>query len=408
MNAVEPFTAERAGVKGRPIRLLVTAVGYPSDQLVAGTFHQDQFRLIAEAGFDVTVVVPTPWVPRPLSGIHRWRKYVAAPERQTDGPITILRPRYLTVPRENAWFVPDLSQYLAVRRLDLPRPDLVHGFHVLPLGAVAARLARRWRVPYLTTAMGDDVNVYPHLRRRNLRLLKDVVSEAAVTFATGETLARATERLTGCRAENLPIGVSATRFRNLPSREAARARLNLPHDRIIVLYVGRMVPGKGIDELAAALDDLRDLSMLCVAIGEGPCRSTLEAKSNALCLGARSPSEVDLAMAAADVFVLPSHSEGLPTVLVEAALANLAIVTTDAPGCIDLAADGRALVVPVGDAPALARALRQAAADPDVGRKRACAMRAHVEAFCTLEINTARLIEHYRRVLENAAGWAGP
>ncbi|HVX91633.1 MAG TPA: glycosyltransferase, partial [Xanthobacteraceae bacterium] len=186
----------------RPIRLLVTAVGYPSEHHVAGTFHQEQFQLIAAAGFDLTVVVPTPWVPWPLAGHSRWRKYVAVPPRQTDGSVTILRPRYVTVPRENAWFAPDLSQYLSVRALGLPRPDLVHGFHVLPLGALAARLARHWGVPYLTTAMGDDVNVYPRLSGRNRRLLRSVVRGAAQAFATGATLTRETERLTDCAVEN--------------------------------------------------------------------------------------------------------------------------------------------------------------------------------------------------------------
>jgi teichuronic acid biosynthesis glycosyltransferase TuaC len=383
----------------RPIRLLVTAVGYPSEEHVAGTFHQEQFQLIAAAGFELTVVVPTPWVPRPLAGHSRWRKYVAVPQRQADGSVRILRPRYLTVPRENAWFAPDLSQYLAVRALGLPRPDLVHGFHVLPLGALAARLARHWGVPYLTTAMGDDVNVYPRLSARNRRLLRSVVRGAAQAFATGATLTHEAERLTDCAVENLPIGVSARRFRDLPSQCEARAQLGLPPERTIVLYVGRMVPGKGIGELGEALDGLDEGSTVCVAVGDGPLRGELERRPNAICLGARSPGDVAVAMAAADMLVLPSHSEGLPTVLMEAALADLPVVTTDAPGCIDLAAGGRALVVPVGDAPALRRAIEAAAADPAAGRKRAGAMRAYVEACCTLEANTARLVAHYRRIV---------
>ena len=380
------------------IRLLVLAVGYPSERHVAGTFHQEQFRLLAAAGFHVTVVVPTPWVPWPLGANPRWRRYVDVPPSQRDGDIDILRPRYVTVPRENAWFAPDLSQYLAVRALHLPRPDIVHGFHVLPLGAVASWLAQHWQVPYLTTAMGDDVNVYPHLMSRNLRLLKRVVRGAAATFATGATLARETERLTGCEVENLPIGVSERRFRHRLARGEARARLGLPSERTIALYVGRMVPGKGLEELAQALEGLRDSSILCVAIGAGPSRRALDHLPNAIYLGPRSPDEVAAAMAAADMLVLPSHSEGLPTVVMEAALADLPVVTTNARGCIDLAADGRALVVPVGDATALRRALEFVAADPQAARQRARAMRAYVETCCTLETNTARLIDRYRSI----------
>ncbi len=382
--------------EGRGLRLLFLAVGYPTKTYPAGVFHYEQVQRIAAAGIDVTVVVPTPWVPPLLRRHERWRRYVDVAPRQIDGAVTVLRPRYLTFPRENHWFAPDLSQYLAVRALRLPRFDVVHGFHILPLGAVARLLARGWGVPYLTTALGDDVNVYPHLNARNMRVLKTVVREAAAAFANGETLARATTRLTGRPVEDLPLGVSGARFRDLPDRAAARARLGWSQDRAIALYVGRLVPGKGIEELAAALDMSQSAPLLCIAVGSGPLRSLLESRANARCVGALPPGDVPLAMAAADLLVLPSHSEGLPTVLMEAALADLPIVTTDAPGCIDLAANGRALMVPVGDAPALAAAMADVIADSSAARARAQAMRVHVEAHCSLEKNTDRLIGCYR------------
>jgi teichuronic acid biosynthesis glycosyltransferase TuaC len=398
MTVTRP-AAEKSRGANASIRLLVTAVGYPSDRIPAGAFHQEQLQLVAAAGVDVTVVVPTPWVPPGLRHVGRWRKYVDVPARQRDGDILILRPRYFTIPRENAWFAPDVSQYVAVRALHLPPPDLIHGFHILPLGVVAARLGRDWGVPFLTTALGDDVNVYPHLQSRNMRLLRKTVAEAAITFANGTTLTKEAERLTGHSVENLPIGVSLRRFDRLPSRNEARCSLGLPQDRIIALYVGRMVAAKGIGELATALDGLRDTSIVAVAVGDGPLREEFGHRENAICLGPRSAADVALAMAAADVFVLPSHSEGLPTVLLEAALANLPIITTDAPGCIELADDGRGIIVPVGNAAALAGALRSVTADPDGTRRRAAAMRSFVEMNHTLEQNTTRLVAHYRAIL---------
>ena len=107
-------------------------------------------------------------------------------------------------------------------------------------------------------------------------------------------------------------------------------------------------------------------------------------------------------MAAADFLVLPSHSEGLPTVLMEAGFARLPVITTDAPGCIDLGAEGRALIVPVGDAGALADALRAAVTQPDRMRAHAEKMLAYVREHCSLEQNTQRLIEDYRGLLSTA------
>jgi len=392
-------TTVRERESSAPIKLLITAVGYPSEGSPAGVFHQEQFRQIAAAGFDVTVVVPTPWVPPPLRADSRWRKYVDVPAEQIDGEIRILRPRYFTVPRENRWFAPDLAQYVSVRSLRLPRPALVHGFHILPLGALAGYLAKGYDVPFLTTALGDDVNVYPQLNRRNARLLRNTVAKAAKTYANGATLAATTRRLTGLPVENLPIGVSTARFANLPPKHEARARLGLPVGRTLALYVGRMVAGKGIEELAAALDALRETSLTGVAIGGGPLLCLLEGRDNVILLGPRSPDEVAIAMAAADFLVLPSHSEGLPTVLMEAAFARLPIITTDAPGCIDLAAEGRGVMVPVGDAGALARAFRAAIEGRLAMQAHAEAMFVYAQANCALERNTQRLIEDYRMLV---------
>lgn len=381
------------------LRLLVFAVGYPTPTYPAGVFHHEQVQMLAASGFDVTVVIPTPWVPPPLRLVPRWRRYVDVPATQVDGEVLVLRPRYLTFPRENHWFAPDLSQYVSVLGLRLPRFDIIHGFHILPHGAVARLLARRWSVPFVTTALGDDVNVYPHLNARNRRVLTTVVGEAAATFANGASLARETERITGHPVTDLPLGVSPKRFIRLPSRAEARARLGWPADRSIVLYVGRLVPGKGIEELVAAFGAIEDTRALGIVVGSGPLRSLLDGRPNVRCVGALPPDDVPVAMAAADMLALPSHSEGLPTVLMEAALADLPIVTTDAPGCIDLAADGRASVVKVGDAAGLADAIGAVIADPAAAAARAKRMRAYVEAHCSLETNTQRLIECYRSLV---------
>jgi teichuronic acid biosynthesis glycosyltransferase TuaC len=300
--------------------------------------------------------------------------------------------------------MPDISQYLAVRALKLPRPNLIHGFHILPLGAVAAYLAHEMGVPFLATAQGDDVNVYPKLNRRNGRVLRAVAQTAEKIFATGATLAATTQRLMGVPVENLPIGVSPPRFENLPAKAEARAQLGLPVDRTIALYVGRLVPGKGIEELATALNAVRDTRLLGVVIGAGPLQSEFLRCDNAICLGPKLPADVTLAMAAADFLVLPSHSEGLPTVLMEAAFAKLPIITTDAPGCIDLGADGRALMVPIGDAGALATAFRTAVSQPDTMQMCASRMLIYAQENCSLERNTQRLIDHYRAAMSARSG----
>src|SRR6185295_547883 len=91
-----PRLPRRPSMGNGRLRLLVLAVGYPTESYPAGAFHHEQMQQMAASGIDVTVVVPTPWVPPLLRGNPRWRRYVEAPRRQTDGDVVVLRPRYLT------------------------------------------------------------------------------------------------------------------------------------------------------------------------------------------------------------------------------------------------------------------------------------------------------------------------
>lgn len=77
-------------------------------------------------------------------------------------------------------------------------------------------------------------------------------------------------------------------------------------------------------------------------------------------------SDMQQVLSAADVVVLPSYREGLPKVLIEAAASARAVVTTDVPGCREAIEAGRTgLLVPVRDAQALARAIRELLDDPE-------------------------------------------
>jgi glycosyltransferase involved in cell wall biosynthesis len=265
-------------------------------------------------------------------------------------------------------------------------------------------LALHWRVPYLVGLLGDDVNLLPKRRERNRRILTAVVRDAAFAFANGPTLAIEANRITGIPVMNLPIGVDAGRFVDLPSREQARAQLGLPADKTLALYVGSLLPAKGTGELIGALEMLRDDNITAVAVGDGPMRQSLSSAANAVCLGVRSPQDVALVMKAADFLVHPSHSEGLPIAVLEAAFAGLPVITTDARGCIDLGRDDRALIVPVGDPTALARAMREVTRDREGTAARAEAMLAHVREHYALSANTARLVGLYRQVLSEQSG----
>ena len=219
----------RGGEASQPVKLLIVTEGYPWEGNVAGIFHRDQFRLFAQAGLDVTVVAPMPWVPPPLVERNpRWRSYAQAPVHAKSITVCLLCGRATWRRRAKMpWFVPDITRYIAIRRLRLPRPDVIQAYFAVPTGAAARLLARDWNVPYAVGMLGDDVNIYPRHNARNRRLLKRVVDNAGFAFANGPTMATKVEELTGTRVPWLSIGALSTRFASAPDRQEVRARLRL-------------------------------------------------------------------------------------------------------------------------------------------------------------------------------------
>lgn len=131
--------------------------------------------------------------------------------------------------------------------------------------------------------------------------------------------------------------------------------------------VGRLVPVKGFDVLVEAARSLQgEVDAEYVVVGDGPEREALERRAAGLPVrfpGAlHEPADVARFLRGLDVFVLPSRSEGLPNVVLEAAACSVPVVATRAPG-IDGAAAG-AVLVPADDPAALAAALRSQVDDP--------------------------------------------
>jgi len=147
-----------------------------------------------------------------------------------------------------------------------------------------------------------------------------------------------------------------------------RARLAGAPDRPLVLAAARLSPQKAIGVLLAAAPLVPDA--VFVIAGDGPERASLEARAQALGIAGRVRflglrDDVPELLAVCDVFVLPSLFEGLPLSVLEAMAAAKPVVATRIPGTDEAVVDGATgILVPPGNAPALAAAIRAFLSDP--------------------------------------------
>jgi phosphatidylinositol alpha-1,6-mannosyltransferase len=171
----------------------------------------------------------------------------------------------------------------------------------------------------------------------------------------------------------IPLAVNAARFADADGRWM-RARLLGDTGERLILAVGRLAPEKDLGTL------LRAMQVVCArlpgarlaVVGEGPDGPRLRGLAAELGL-ARSITFVggvgyeDLPeyYAACDVFALSSIYEGIPTVLIEAALSGRPVVTTRTPNVTDVMEDGATgLIVPVRAPEALASGILELLEDP--------------------------------------------
>jgi glycosyltransferase involved in cell wall biosynthesis len=167
---------------------------------------------------------------------------------------------------------------------------------------------------------------------------------------------------------------NAVRARNYPDRYAARRRLDVPAEALVVLCLARLVAQKRHDLLLKAWQEVAVDAVLLIA-GDGPLQDDLQRQAEKLdiapsvrFLGARS--DVDSLLSAADITVLTSDWEGLPLAVLESMAAGRPVVATDVGGIRDVLAGGGGVVVPPREPATTARVLTELLSD-SAARERA-------------------------------------
>jgi glycosyltransferase involved in cell wall biosynthesis len=390
--------------------LLVLASTYPRwrDDPEPGFVHELCKRLGTR--FEVTALVPdAPGADAdgPLDGVDVVR-YRYAPRRwQTlvnDGGIASnlrrARWKWLLLPG----FV--LGQYLAARRLlATGRYAAIHAHWLVPQGLVARAIAGRGRIPYLVTSHGGDLF---GLRGRAMTALKRRAAAGAAAMTVVSSAMRGEAARIGLqppRIEVLPMGVDfATRFVAEPGIARERDRL---------LFVGRLVPKKGLRHLLDAMPAVlarRPQTVLDI-IGFGPEQPALRAQAARLgiagqvrFLGALPQHELPAHFRRASVFVAPfvrdpsGDQEGLPVALMEAIGCGCPVVVGDVAGVDDLLGPMKAEVcVDPRNAAKLASVIIAALDDPEALAKHAAAIR----AIAADRVDWSRITRAYGDLLDS-------
>jgi glycosyltransferase involved in cell wall biosynthesis len=249
------------------------------------------------------------------------------------------------------------------RRAGRARVVIAHGSTTLSASALSMT---GLGLPFVYRVIGDPSWWAARgWRRRYVGLLMRRAARVVVLDPLSATVVTSQHGVPSDRVAVVPNGVPADRFPPAtPSRRAAaRQRLELDNDAVVVAYLGALGPEKN---LPAAIEAVAQLgSAILVLAGSGPEASALAALAARRAPGrvrflgtTTNPSEV---LTAADVLVLSSWTEGMPAVAIEAGLTGIPAVATDVGAVGEVIVSGdTGLLVPPGNPTALAAALGEA------------------------------------------------
>jgi glycosyltransferase involved in cell wall biosynthesis len=284
------------------------------------------------------------------------------------------------------------------------RSELVHThthFSLGVLGRVAGRLAGARVIAHMHTE-----NVF---RKRRAGRAAQVMLDNATARLCSQIVAVSEATRDALVGQGYPEPVVVHNGVGQAGRPEPIRPNGVPTGVPFLLHIGRLAPGKGQRELIEALARLERRESVVVFVGRDLERRgafARELEQAAESLGVRDRvvfagfrDDVPGLLAAADVFVLPSWIEGLPMVVLEAMAHGTPVVTTPVGGTPELVVHGETgLLVPPRDPAALAAALDELLAKPELARRLGEAGRRRVEADFSVRTMTERVLAIYDEV----------
>ncbi|MDE2598526.1 MAG: glycosyltransferase [Rhodocyclaceae bacterium] len=409
------------------MRVLFLSMWYPNQENpVFGTFVHEQAVALRNCGVDVRIVQPIPFAPFPLGLFSaRYAALAKIPARETHEGFEVYHPRYLTLPhhlrfdRVGDWMFAGVKKTVEEIHAEWPF-DVIHAHATFPCGYAANRL-RDESLPGVKvvhtihrTCIVDAPGYSAACRRKVTQSLDE--ADAGV-FVASEGLRLANDLTEGrmqARSHYVTNGVNTEKFSLAGDDEVVLARLKAEHvDSWNLVFVGYLNQRKGMYELLPAVARLvraghTRLRLFLVGRNElgGYIADFVREhglEDNVVLVGSVHHSQVKHWMHFADAFVLPSHSEGLPTVLFESLFSGTPAIFTRVGGIADVVEDGEhALLIEPKSTDAICAAIERLMEDAALRDRLSRQGHALIRDHYTWQLNAERHVELYASLLDGA------
>jgi teichuronic acid biosynthesis glycosyltransferase TuaC len=271
-------------------------------------------------------------------------------------------------------------------------------------------LARYLKLPAACLSIGVDVNITAQSSKIIHRHFVRTAKALDGTLACGQTVAGRIKAVTG-RDSLCVYGVlDFQEFSPAQDKIPARKELGLPLDKTIALYAGYLTKRKGVYELVEAIYRAQKKcpDLLLVMCGAGPEEAILwrlirekGIEHMVRMAGEVEPERMNKWMQASDLFVLASHTEGMPNVVMEAMACGLPVVATAVGGLPGAIGDCHgAILVPPENVDDLEKAIAKVINDNQLRAHMKVAARNRAEEQFGVKRNARLILDYLRKIVE--------
>ncbi len=350
--------------------LLIVTNLFPNSQEPTRGMFVFQETLALKKNHNILVIAPLPWAPK-LRWSSTWGMLNKIPQKEEIAGITIYHPRYFVIPKIGRRFY-GLFFYYGIKYLfekiyKSKKINAVISHYAYPDGYATQKLSEKFNLPHIIKVRGSDVNVFTKNFKRR-QLTKKGLMEADTVVTVSKALKKKVEELgvPGNKVITIRNGIDEKKFNRINKTEA-RKKLGW-NDQPVILFVGNLVPIKGIATLLQAyliILSKSEIKPRLVFVGDGELKDEITEfieKNNLHQMiqleGKKIHEEIPKFLSACDVLCLPSLNEGCPNIIVEGVTIGTKIVASAVGGIPELLESNiNAVLVPPLDTGQLAAAI---------------------------------------------------
>jgi len=229
-----------------------------------------------------------------------------------------------------------------------------------------------------------------------------IVKYSTTNVGVSKAAKKFIEHLGAEEAEIIYNGLDLSKFDN-----AVQIKDFQKQDKIVLIFIGRLVYLKGIQDLIKIIPELPEKVILYI-IGDGPYRDYLERLAKEIpgdkikFIGEQPLEKVPSLLKCADIAINPSYSEGLPTTVIEACAAGCAVIATDVGGTGEIIEDGRTgFLIPAANLEILKTKIELLSNNEDLRKTMGQAARLSIENNFSFELMQQQWISLVNKISSN-------